>query len=265
MSYTVPIFKDKNTVHCKSISVDDFRGISISPAISKVFEYCILDRYCEFFVTSDNQFGFKKRSSCAHTIFLLRSVVDYYVKCGSTINMCALDLTKAFDKMNHHHGLFIKLMEKRIPVMLLRVTEHWFSIGNTCVKWETYFSQSFKLLCGVRQGGVLYPYLFAVYINSVYQKAANTRARCYFKGICFSILMYADDIILLAPSVSAFQHLLDVCESELQYLDMSINVNKSVCPGLARVMHSPVVTYLLRMLARLFGVSPLGTVTTAPG
>ena len=107
----------------------------------------------------------------------LRSVVDYYVKCGSTINMYALDLTKAFDKMNHH-GLFIKLMEKRIPVMLnfLRVIEHWFSIGNTCVKWGTYFSHSFKLLCGVRQGGILSPYLFAVYIDSVYQKAAATRA-----------------------------------------------------------------------------------------
>ena len=59
MSYTVPILKDKNTVHCKSIPVDDFRGISISPTISKVFEHCIFDRYCEFFVTSDNQFGFK--------------------------------------------------------------------------------------------------------------------------------------------------------------------------------------------------------------
>ena len=99
-----------------------------------------------------------------------------------------------------------ELMEKRIPVMLLRVIEHWFSIGNTCVKWGTYFSHSFKLLCGVRQGGVLSLYLFAVYIDSVYQKAAATRTGCYFKGICFSILMYADDIILLAPSVSALQH-----------------------------------------------------------
>ena len=39
MSYTVPILKDKNSVHCKSISVD-FRGISISLPISKVFEHC---------------------------------------------------------------------------------------------------------------------------------------------------------------------------------------------------------------------------------
>ena len=50
MSYTVPILKDKNTVHCKSIPVDDFRGISISPTISKVFEHCILDRYCQGYV-----------------------------------------------------------------------------------------------------------------------------------------------------------------------------------------------------------------------
>ena len=57
-AYTIRILKeDKNAVHCKSITVDDFRGISISPAISKVFEHCILDRYRDFFKTSDNQFG----------------------------------------------------------------------------------------------------------------------------------------------------------------------------------------------------------------
>ena len=39
----------------------------------------LLDRYCKYFVTSDNQFGFKRESSCAHAIYTLRSVVDYYV------------------------------------------------------------------------------------------------------------------------------------------------------------------------------------------
>ena len=44
-----------------------------------------------------------------------------------------------------------------------------------------------------------------------------------------SISMYADNIILLAPPVSALQRLLHVCETELKWLDMSINVNKSAC------------------------------------
>jgi len=47
-SYTVLLLKDNNSVYKKSITVNDFRGISISPAIYKVFEHCILDRYANF-------------------------------------------------------------------------------------------------------------------------------------------------------------------------------------------------------------------------
>jgi len=55
------IIKSNYNVYNKSVTVDDFRGISISPVVSKVFEHCILERYEKFFTTSDNQFGFKKR------------------------------------------------------------------------------------------------------------------------------------------------------------------------------------------------------------
>ena len=168
-SYTVPILKDKNAVFSKTITVDDFRGISISPIISKVFEHCIIDRFGDYFVTSDNQFGFKKQLSCSHAIYTLRCVIDAYVNSGSTVNICALDLSKAFNKMNHY-GLFIKLMQKRIPNNLLSIFEHWFSISTTCVKWATYLSCFFILSCGVRRGGVLSPYLFAVYIDNVFEK-----------------------------------------------------------------------------------------------
>ena len=57
----------------------------------------------------------KKRSGCSHAIHAFRCVTDYYNSSGSTVNICALDLSKAFDKMNHR-GLFLKLMEKRIPI-----------------------------------------------------------------------------------------------------------------------------------------------------
>ena len=136
----------RSLVPRKSVTVDDFRGISISPTISKVFEHCILDRYADSLITSDNQFGFKKNSSCLHAIYSMRCVVDYYVKFGSTVNLCALDISKTFDKMNHY-GLFIKLMQKLVPINLLRVLETWFAIGSTCLKWCNFFSRSFVLSC----------------------------------------------------------------------------------------------------------------------
>ena len=110
-SYTAPILKNNDTIYSKSFTVADFRGISISPTISKVFEHCILDHYADFLLTSDNQFGFKKNSSCSHAIYSMRCVVDYYVKFGSTVNMCAVDISKASDKINHY-GLFVKLIKK---------------------------------------------------------------------------------------------------------------------------------------------------------
>ena len=100
-SYTVPILKGSCNPYGKSVTVEDFRGISISPVISKVLEHCILDRYGIFLKSSDNQFGFKKESSCAHAVFALRSAINHYVALGTTVNVCAVDLSKAFDKMNH--------------------------------------------------------------------------------------------------------------------------------------------------------------------
>ena len=227
-SYTVPILKGQCTALCKSINANDFRGIAISPVVSKVLEHCIIDRYCTFFVSSDNQFGFKKGFGCSHAVFTLRSVIDYYVASNSTVNVCALDLSKAFDKMNHC-GLFIKLMERHIPVQLLQLLEFWFNSGLTCVRWGDLYSDFYCQACGIRQGGVLSPYLFALYIDSVIDKVRRNRAGCEIKRACVGIIVYADDILLVAPTVTALQLILDICESELNWLAMSINVGKSAC------------------------------------
>lgn len=225
-SYTIPLLKCSNVN--KSITVDDFRGISISPVISKVFEHCILGRFSEFFVTRDNQFGFKKSVGCMHAIYSARKIVDYYVNNGSTVNLCVLYISKAFDKMNHH-GLFLKLMSKSIPVNLLSVLEFWFSNCLTFVKWMGVFSKGFQLNCGIRQGGVLSPYLFALYIDDINHTVAVSRLGCHIGSLCTSIIMFADDLLLLAPSVSALQKLLYLCESDLNFYDLAINPNKSYC------------------------------------
>ena len=81
----------------------------------------------------------------------------------------------------------------------------------------------------MRQGGVLSPVLFAIFIDSVVDKVKSTGLGCYFFSVCVSIFLYADDILLIAPSVCALQTLLDACGKELTCLDMQINTKKSVC------------------------------------
>jgi len=82
----------------------------LSHTLSKVFECCILDRFGSFLTTSDNQFGFKKGVGCNYAIRVVRNVVDTYIKNSRTANLCAIDLSKAFDKVNPY-ALYLKLMK----------------------------------------------------------------------------------------------------------------------------------------------------------
>ena len=110
-------------------------------------------------------------------------------------------------------------MHRNIPSELLSIFESWFSQCYSCVKWFGFKSSYYHITIGCRQGGVLSPFLFAVYLDDVVKLVCSNNY-----GSTLSIVLYADDIILLSPSILALQSLLIVCESELRYLDMIINL-----------------------------------------
>ena len=99
-SYIVPIPKLRDT-RMKALTCDEFRGIAINPVLSKIFEYCLLDRLKYVLSSADNQFGFKKGLGCTYAIFTVRKIVDQLVAGGNTANLFAIDLSKAYDKVNH--------------------------------------------------------------------------------------------------------------------------------------------------------------------
>jgi len=123
-SYMIPVPKLKDCT-TKSVNCDDFRRITISTILSKVFEHCILDRFGASFVSCEAQFGFKKNSGCRTAIYSLRKIVDRLTKDNSTVNICSLDLSKAFDKVNQFR-LYIKLMKGFIPVIFNQLTFNLF-------------------------------------------------------------------------------------------------------------------------------------------
>jgi len=73
---------------------------------------------------------------------------------------------------------------------------------------------------------VLSPYFFAVYIDELITRVNNANVGCHIGYVCTAIFLFADDIILLCPSVD---RLLVVCELVLCDLDMRINANKTFC------------------------------------
>jgi len=128
-----------------------------------------------------------------------------------------------------HSALYLKLMDRSIPVQILSVLENWFSLCMSCVKWGSVVSHFYELKDGVRQGGVLSPILFSICIDGLVKLVNKTNIGCKIGAICTDIFLYADDIILLAPSIQALQSLINLCELELDFLSMAVNAKNSAC------------------------------------
>ena len=71
-----------------------------------------------------------------------------------------------------------------------------------------------KLTAGVRQGGVLSPLLFAVYVDDLLIKLSKSSLGCYINGLCLNSIMHADDLLLLSISVYDLQKMIDLCLHE---------------------------------------------------
>ena len=108
LGFMTPIIKDNQGNHG---DVSNYRGITISPIISKIFEHVLKLVFYNHLSTCSYQFGFKKKNSTAHALYCLKESVNYYIDNGSRVFCSFLDASKAFDRLVHL-GLFIKLEPK---------------------------------------------------------------------------------------------------------------------------------------------------------
>ena len=204
LGFMIPIIKDNNGSHS---NVANYRGITISPVVSKIFEHVLKALFASHLTTSAYQFGFKAKKSTSHALHCFRETVDYYVENGSRVFCSFLDASKAFDRLVHS-GLFIKLMDRNVPKIFLDIIISWHT-GLSCrVRWDNVFSGWFSITAGVRQGGVLSPDFYGIYVNDLICILQKSGVGCYILRIFAACLFYADDMAVLAPSIKGLQILL---------------------------------------------------------
>ena len=157
---------------------------------------------------------------------MIKNIVSRYIHNGSSVLGCFLDASKAFDSVDHGI-LFKKLSDRGLPLAVVRFLLSWYSSQECCVRWGLCFSRSFSVSNGVRQGSVLSPLLFVLYLDDLLSDLAESGVGCYWGNMFAGCLCYADDIVLLAPCQSALRIMLKICCNYASNNGLEFNSSKS--------------------------------------
>lgn len=206
--------------------MNNYRGITIAPIISKIFEHALRIVFQPFLSTSSYQFGFKRKSSTSLAIYCLKEAINLYTSRGSNVYCSFLDASKAFDRLVHA-GLFLKLLQRQVPLVFLNIIIYWYSDLRCRVRWGDTVSDWFSIKAGVRQGGVLSPDFYCIYVDEIVQILSRIGIGCQLRNAFVSILLYADDMALIAPSLKGLQTLLLATENYCKQWDVMLNPKKT--------------------------------------
>ncbi|MCU7800554.1 MAG: reverse transcriptase family protein [gamma proteobacterium symbiont of Lucinoma myriamae] len=208
----------------------NYRGVALSSCFSKLFSKVLFNRLDTYIENNDlicaEQIGFRKNCRTSDHILTLKTLVDKAFKSSKYLFSCFVDLSKAFDTINRS-ALFHKLKMYNIKGPFFEVIQDMYETLQCSVKIGQTLSHSFSTKTGVKQGCILSPTLFSLYINDLTQIFDDSCDKVHIDDAYISCLMYADDIVLLSNSGIGLQALLDKLSSFCQKWNLKVNLNKT--------------------------------------
>ena len=121
------------------------------------------------------------------------------------------------------------MLARSVPVYIVKFIAHWYKSQKIMIRWGNALSETFTVGNGIKQGGLLSPYLFNLYVDNLSIQLNNSGVGCIVSNVIVNHLAYADDMILLAPSSRALQSLLNICSLYAVHHDITYSTEKSFC------------------------------------
>lgn len=222
-------------IHKKGDDSDptNYRGIALLNTSLKIFTQIIANRISSwaecFNIFHENQSGFRKQRSCTDNIFVLSSIIQerLYNKRKQTYAIF-VDFKKAFDSVNHQK-LWQKLFISGISGRMCRMIRNIYNDATLIVQDNNVTSRPIKITKGVLQGDPLSALLFSLFINDI----ENFFRERELTGISLTpteniiLLLYADDLVILADSPVDIQRKLDALEKYAKNNNLEINTEKT--------------------------------------
>ena len=198
----------------------DTGGISLLDHILKLYER-VLERRLRLVVEerlNDCQHGFRPNRSTVDLIFALRQLVEKSWEFNSPIYILALDLEKAFDRVPRQK-LWTVLADPyyNVPKKLYHNVKAMYKVCKSSVRSMYGEVQWFEVKCGVRQGSVLSPLLFIIFMDAVVRQLRDSSTS----------YVYADDTAAVQFSEEELQSIAEDWNNALSAYGMRINSAKS--------------------------------------
>lgn len=220
-----PILKDQNTD--KRIPLN-YRGISLLSCISKLYTSFVNKRVTKYLddnqLLADEQNGFRSNHSCEDHIFTLHSIIQNNPKVFSAF----IDLKKCFDFIDREMLLY-KLLLHKIDGKVYNSIRNIYANSLSCIRINNKLTDWFQCETGVKQGCPLSPTLFAIFANDLVKEINDLNLGIKVGDTYVSILMYSDDIVLLADSEGKLQTMLNTLHNWCKRWRVLINTSKSKC------------------------------------
>ena len=213
---------------------NSYRAIAGSSLILKLFEQCVLQIWGYLLISDSLQFGYKEGTGTVQCSWMVMEVANYFMRHGTNPIVTLLDCSKAFD-MCKYNILFSKLLDRGLPAIVVRTLVTVYEKQCAWVRWGSAKSDVFPIVNGTKQGSVLSPTIFSVYVDDLLIELRKLGVGCYVGDIFMGAFGYADDLVLLAPSREAMQLMLNTCQDHasrhnlLFSTDPNPNKSKSKC------------------------------------
>ena len=221
------IFKGKGDV----TNLSDYRAITVNNTASKIFTSIINKRLYKKVETAGTlgqiQNGTRKNRRTQDSLFILRTIIDKAGKTGNkNLTLLFIDLAKAYDTIPHDL-LWAKLEELNLPDKLLQILKSLYANITVKVLVNGHPTDMISMKRGIKQGCVLSPLLFALYISGLAKMLEDSKLGVSIMDIIISGLFYVDDLILIGKNRKAVETLLTNTQYYLETMGMRINCDKS--------------------------------------